>query len=133
MVRLLLDKGRHAQWGLLPMDSRIAGGFERTGVKTLFARRTLQRLIAIFMGAPKKPKQKAWKDRVPACFGNADLKFASHPADEKRAKDMIREALGSGVSNHEILNAIRGYLSVQGANREHIEEQAAHARKLIGL
>ena len=84
-----------------------------------------------FMGAPKKPKQKTWKDRVPACFGNADLKFASHPKDEKRAKDMIQEALDSGASNREILNAIRVYLSTQGANREHIERQMPYARKLV--
>ena len=85
-----------------------------------------------FMVARQQQK-KTWKDRLPACFGNADLKFASHPADEKRAKDMIREALGSGASNREILNAIRVHLSVHGANREHIEKQMQYARKLVGL
>jgi hypothetical protein len=81
----------------------------------------------------RKQQRKTWKDRLPACFGNADLKFASHPADEKWAKAMIREALGSGASNHEILNAIRGHLSARGANREHIEKQMPYASKLIGL
>ena len=59
--------------------------------------------------------------------------FASHQVDEKRAKDMIREALDSGASNREILNAIRVYLSTQGANREQIETQMPFARKLLGL
>ena len=81
----------------------------------------------------RKQQRKTWKDRLPACFGSVDLKFASHQADEKRAKDMIREALGSGVSNREILNSIRVYLSTQGANRDHIEKQMPYARKLIGL
>jgi hypothetical protein len=83
------------------------------------------------MGARKQQK-KTWKDRLPACFGNADLKFASHPAHEKRAKAMIREALGSGASNKEILNAIRAHLWEEGANREHIEKQMPYARKLVG-
>jgi hypothetical protein len=85
-----------------------------------------------FVGKPKQ-QQKTWRHRLPACFGNVDLRFASHPGDEKRAKDMIREALGSGASNREILNAIRVHLSVHGANREHIEKQMPYARKLVGL
>ena len=86
----------------------------------------------IFMGA-RKQQRKTWKDRLPACFGNADLRFASHPTDEKRAKAMIREALGSGASNKEILNAIRAHLWEEGASREHIEKQMPYARKLLGL
>jgi hypothetical protein len=85
-----------------------------------------------FMGVRKRQK-KTWKNRLPACFGNADLKFASHQADEKRAKAMIREALNSGASNHEILNAIRVHLSVRGASRDYIEKQMPNASKLIGL
>ena len=30
-----------------------------------------------------------WRDRVPACFGEQDLIFASHPTDEERAKKAI--------------------------------------------
>jgi len=86
----------------------------------------------LFVVTPKQQRKKTWKDRVPACFGNVDLKFASHPADEKRAKAMIRDALESGASNKEILNAIRVHLSAHGAGRDHIEKQMPYVRKLIG-
>ena len=82
---------------------------------------------------PKQQRKKTWKDRVPECFGNVDLKFALQPADEKRAKAMIREALAAGASNHEILNAIRVHLATEGARYEHIEKQMPYARKLLGL
>jgi hypothetical protein len=85
------------------------------------------------MVTPKQQRKKTWKDRLPRCFGSVDLKFASNPADEKRAKDMIREALGAGASNHEILNAIRAYLATEGARYEHIEKQMPSARKLLDL
>ena len=87
----------------------------------------------LFMVTPKKQRKKTWKDQLPACFGNVDLKFASHPADEERAKVMIREALSAGASNHEILNAIRVHLATEGARYEHIEKQMPYARKLLGL
>src|SRR5215468_8359165 len=37
-----------------------------------------------------------WRDRVPACLGEQDLIFASHPTDEERAKKAIREAKAAG-------------------------------------
>ena len=85
------------------------------------------------MATPKHQRKKTWKDRLPACFDNPDLKFAAHPAHEKRAKAMIREALGAGASNHDILNAIRAHLATQGARYEHIERQMPYARKLLDL
>jgi hypothetical protein len=39
-----------------------------------------------------------WRDRVPACFGDQDLVFASDPTDEERAKKAIREAKAAGAS-----------------------------------
>jgi len=85
------------------------------------------------MVTPKQQRKKTWKDRLPACFGDLDLKFAAQPADEKRAKAMIREALGAGASNHDILNAIRAHLATQGAKYDHIEKQMPYARKLLDL
>jgi len=87
----------------------------------------------LFVVTPKQQRRKTWKDLVPACFGKVDLKFASHPADEKRAKAMIREALAAGASNREVLNAIRVHLATEGARYEHIEKQMPYARKLLGL
>jgi hypothetical protein len=87
----------------------------------------------LFMVMPKQQRKKTWKDRLPRCFGNLDQKFASQPADEKRANAMIREAQGAGASNHEILNAIRVYLATEGARYEHIEKQMPFVRKLLDL
>src|SRR5262249_29359809 len=39
-----------------------------------------------------------WRDRVPACFGDQDLIFASDPTDEERAKKAIGEAKAAGAS-----------------------------------
>src|SRR5262245_55562219 len=39
-----------------------------------------------------------WRDRVPACFGDEDLIFASDPMDEERAEKAINEAKAAGAS-----------------------------------
>jgi hypothetical protein len=77
------------------------------------------------------PKHQTWKDRLRACFGIADLKFARHPSDEGRAKEMIREAHDSGASSEEILSAIHDYLVSRGARPEHIDKEMVHARKFV--
>lgn len=69
------------------------------------------------------PKQKTWEDRLPGCFGIADLKFAWHPCEEGRAKDMIREARDSGITSEGIISAIRDYLVSQKAPEDHIDEE----------
>jgi hypothetical protein len=78
------------------------------------------------------PQERTWKNSVAACFGAIDQKFASHPLDEKRAKAMIQEARKSGASTTEILAEIRNHLISKNARQEHIDEQMAYARKLVG-
>ena len=77
------------------------------------------------------PNQKTWRDRLPACFGVVDLKFARHPLDEGRAKEMIRDARESGASSEDILSAIREYLTSKQARQEHIDEEMLYARKVV--
>lgn len=77
------------------------------------------------------PNQNTWRDRLPACFGVVDLKFALHPLDERRAKEMIREARESGASTEEILSAIQDYLSSMQARQDHIDEEMLYARKVV--
>jgi hypothetical protein len=77
------------------------------------------------------PNHNTWKDRLPACFGVHEVKFAWHPDDEERAKEMAREARESGASSEEILSAIRDYLVSKGARPEHIDEEMVHARKFV--
>lgn len=76
------------------------------------------------------PKKKDWKTKLPGCFGTVDLKFALHPLDEERAKQMMKLAFKSGASIDDILSAIAGYLDSKGAKRRHIEEQLEYAKQL---
>ena len=59
-----------------------------------------------------------------------DLDFASHPADEARAKAMMKAAFASGASLDDVLKAIADFLASKSADEAHINEQLDHARKL---
>ena len=72
-----------------------------------------------------------WRDLVPACFGVADLRFARHPLDEARAKNMIRAARESGSTITDISKAIEAYLASKDASSSHIDNELAYASKLI--
>ena len=78
------------------------------------------------------PNQKTWRDRLPACFGVVDLKFARHSLDAGRAKEMIRDARDAGASSEDILSAIRDYLTSKQALPEHIDQEILYARKVVG-
>jgi hypothetical protein len=75
--------------------------------------------------------QSTWKDLIPGCFGIADLKFARHPLDEQRAKNMVNSARDSGSSTEEILGAIREYLTSEEASSEHINHEIEYVRKFL--
>ena len=68
-----------------------------------------------------------WRDRVPACFGDQDLIFASHPTDEERAKKAIREAKAAGASRDdfekEMVWHIYKNVTADGFLQEHTKEQ----------
>ena len=56
--------------------------------------------------------------------------FALHPADEKRAIVMMREAFDAGVSIIDLLSEICDYLISQKAEQTHIEKQLERVRAL---
>jgi hypothetical protein len=72
----------------------------------------------------------SWKSLVPGCFGMADLRFARHPLDEQRAKNMVKEAKRSGSSQEEIIAEIREYLASEGASSEHIDNEVKYVHNL---
>jgi hypothetical protein len=74
----------------------------------------------------------AWNERIAGCFGIKDLIFAGHPLDEKRAKEMVKNAKEEGASRREVLDAIEKYLKGEGASKEHIAAQLKRADKKIG-
>ena len=74
-----------------------------------------------------------WRDRVPACFGDEDLIFASHPMDEERAKQAIREAKAAGASDDfekEMVWHIYKTVTADGFLQEHIKEQVRRLHKM---
>ena len=72
----------------------------------------------------------SWKTKLPGCFGIVDLIFAMHPADEARAKAMMKEAFDSGASIDDVFGAVRDYLASRNATPQHIEKQLEYVRKL---
>ena len=71
-----------------------------------------------------------WRKKLPGCFGIVDLKFALHPLDEGRAKQMMKLAFKSGASIEDVLAAISAFLESKGATDQHIAEQLEYAKKL---
>jgi len=39
-----------------------------------------------------------WRQRISWCFGDADVEFGVHPLDEKRARELIKEAKAEGAT-----------------------------------
>jgi hypothetical protein len=72
-----------------------------------------------------------WKVKLPSCFGNQDLKFARHPKDAGRAKEMIVEAFKFGASTEDVLSSIRDYLTSQNASPEHVHEELSFAETFL--
>ena len=75
-----------------------------------------------------------WRDRVPACFGEQDLIFASHPTDEERAKKAIREAKAAGASRDDFEKEMVWYIyknvTADGFLQEHTKEQVRRLHKM---
>ena len=72
-----------------------------------------------------------WKKRLPRCFGILDDKFALHPFDLERAKNMIALAFEAGASQDDICDAITEYLTSKGRPQSHINEQIEVAQGLF--
>lgn len=75
----------------------------------------------------------AWKEAVPACFGAADAKFANHPADEGRAKEVIQKAKAEGASVEDLQKEMLWHLYKEynelGID-SHFREQLETAKKI---
>jgi hypothetical protein len=66
-----------------------------------------------------------WKESLHACFGMSDRRFAGHPQDQDRAREMLARAGAKGVTWRELEREARGYLTSLGAAPSHIDEQIA--------
>lgn len=66
-------------------------------------------------------------ERIDGCFGDQDKIFAGHPLDEKRAKELRKEAHENSVSLKEMQNIVAGYLVRSGFYAEHVIKQTKKA------
>ena len=68
---------------------------------------------------------------IPGCFGAADKKFAAHPADIKRAKEMLVMAFNEGITSwSEYEYPIKKYLKQEKCSDVHIETQMKRIKDL---
>jgi len=74
------------------------------------------------------------ENKIHACFGCDDAKFALHSSNEKAAKEMIKEAKKAGVSFADIEKEVVYfcYKNVTADNilQSHIQEQVAQLKNL---
>lgn len=61
---------------------------------------------------------KSWKKQISGCFGDVDYKFATHPADRKRAAKMLGSAISQGVSYKDYCKEIKDWLKKQLRNSD---------------
>ncbi len=71
-----------------------------------------------------------WKEMMPGCFGDRDKIFGGHPADEKRAREMLKAAIDEKATMVEITAEATRLLGTAGAGPEHIAEQLTRIKEL---
>jgi hypothetical protein len=69
--------------------------------------------------------------RIGACFGDVDKRFAQHPCDEERAKDIIAYCKKNGLSANELKKIILGFLHSNLNNANIIENNYNEAIKFL--
>jgi hypothetical protein len=70
-----------------------------------------------------------WQDRISGCFGHQDGRFAVHPLDEKRAKELIKEAKASGASRDDFEKEIERYLIVHATVKDGVRARLRYEAK----
>jgi hypothetical protein len=66
-----------------------------------------------------------WKNDVRGCFGQSDLIFAGHPADEDRAFRLLVRVRQENVGWAEVSAAFRAFLDRENAGSDHAAQQIA--------
>jgi hypothetical protein len=67
------------------------------------------------------------RTRIGGCFGDQDKIFASHPFDEKRAKELRKLAEKNNITLEEMENIVTGYLFRSKVFSEHATKQTKKA------
>ena len=69
-----------------------------------------------------------WKETLPICFGSVDKNFGGHPIERANAREMLRDAINTGVSLKDIEDEAKRFLS--DCDSEHVNKQMKRIRDL---
>lgn len=75
-----------------------------------------------------------WQTQIRECFGLADRSFASHLAEEKRARETIAAAKEAGASQEDFLKEMVWYIYrnvVAGTVRDNLFEKSEKRLKRL--
>nr|WP_298059377.1 hypothetical protein [uncultured Halomonas sp.] len=72
----------------------------------------------------------SWITRISGCFGAVDKKFAFHASDTLRAAEMLKVACEENVGWDEYIHEIKSWLTAQGCDKQHIDEQMKRVQDL---
>lgn len=70
------------------------------------------------------------KSKVPGCFGSTDLKFAGHPTEIERAREVLKIAMENHLSFFNFMMLFQNYLESKGADKGHIKRQLNKVAKV---
>ena len=78
----------------------------------------------------KKEKEviQEFSTKISSCFGDQDKIFAGHPNDEKRAKELRKEAFEKAISLDEIMLLVEEFQSTTKSSEEHKKTQYNKAK-----
>ena len=73
---------------------------------------------------------KTWKNQISGCFGDKDLVFSGHRADEERARKMLRAAIGQKATMADIMAEATKFLKSKKAGARHIQREIKKIKTL---
>lgn len=74
-----------------------------------------------------------WKKGIAVCFGAADRKFAGHPYDQQKARDLRKLLKAEGIPDDEIELAFENWLAEKAPDSEHAKTEMEKVKKFFEL
>ncbi|MFZ4401967.1 MAG: hypothetical protein ACOYO1_18200 [Bacteroidales bacterium] len=71
------------------------------------------------------------RQKIGGCFGDMDGIFAGFTTDEKRAKELCKEAYKNKISFYEVHEILLGYMFNKNYPYDHINQQLEKANKIF--
>jgi len=70
------------------------------------------------------------KEKIPGCFGVADLKFAEHPNEIERAREVLKIAMENRLSFINYLRLFEDFLKSKGLSEPKVKRQLNRVAKV---